>query len=64
MICKNRPEWNLLPPFLVCFAVFGTHFLYVEGYGEGGKVHRVLVFVEVAEPPAVHMELIFNDICR
>ena len=42
------------------FGLFGylcAHFLDVEGNGKEGKVHRDLVFAEVAEAAVCHIEL-------
>ena len=46
-----------ISPVFDLFCYFRAHFPDVEGNGEEGKVHRDLVFSEVAEAAVCHVEL-------
>ena len=48
-------------PVFGLFRYFRTHFLYIEGNGEEGKVHRDLVFAEVPEAAVCHVGLHLSE---
>ena len=50
-----------ISPVFGLFRYFRTHFLYIEGNGEEGKVHRDLVFAEVPEAAVCHVELHLSE---
>ena len=42
-------------PFHTLLHQFCTHFLYIEGYGKEGKIHRDLVLVYMSEAFVLHV---------
>ena len=55
-VCEDT-FYALYPPF----DELSAHFLDVEGYGKEGKVHRDLVFPEVAETSICHIVLHLSE---